>query len=124
MTTAITAEGGVGALKGQWTTELSGSALMFPKSSVESVSSSISPITALEQRHEEQSSTTRVSDRALLQICTLTFYGTDFLTKSAWLQSFFFFFYPGCNMFCEVHQSLLQQSNIILPSCASQLGRC
>lgn len=32
---------------GQCTTELSGSALMFPKSRVESVSSSISPITAL-----------------------------------------------------------------------------
>lgn len=31
----------------QWTTELSGSARMFPKSRVESVSSSISPITAL-----------------------------------------------------------------------------
>lgn len=33
---------------GQCTTEFNGSALMFPKSSVESVSSSISPITALQ----------------------------------------------------------------------------
>lgn len=33
--------------RSQWTTELRGSALMFPKSRVESVSSSISPITAL-----------------------------------------------------------------------------
>lgn len=36
-----------GGVRGQWTTELSGSARMFPKSRVESVSSSISPITAL-----------------------------------------------------------------------------
>lgn len=35
------------AVRRQWTTEFSGSARMFPKSRVESVSSSISPITAL-----------------------------------------------------------------------------
>lgn len=39
------------SVRGQWTTELRGSALMFPKSRVESVSSSISPITALKQQH-------------------------------------------------------------------------
>lgn len=42
---------------GQWTTELSGSALMFPKSRVESVSSSISPITALKTNHLMNQST-------------------------------------------------------------------